>query len=527
MASPSLPLLFLFSALILSHTTFSLPTSQPSHGSGCDKSAASFIPTDGFLSTLRSTLDEIQRVVSIVSSFSGVLGGGLRMSSAVSDCLDLLDLSSDELSWSLSSSQATTTSFSGTGNRRSDLKSWLSAALSNQDTCKEGLDATDSMLGSLIATGLETVTSLVADSLSEVAVATGSNGGKGGRRLVEGFPTWIKSKERKLLQAAPQGIVADAVVAQDGTGNYKTIKEAVDAVPDMIEKRYVIHIKKGVYKENVEVKKKKWNVMLVGDGMGVTVISGNRNFIDGWTTYRSATLAVVGKGFIARDLTVENTAGPSKHQAVALRSDSDLSVFYLCSFEGYQDTLYAHALRQFYRDCKISGTVDFIFGDAAAVFQNCQLLARKPLPDQKNSVTAQGRKDPNQNTGFCFQFCNVSADVDLASALATSSPNQTYTYLGRPWKEYSRTVIMQSYIGNVVRPEGWLEWNGNFGLDTLFYGEFMNFGPGSGLASRVKWPGYHAMNNTGQVANFTVAQFIDGNLWLPSTGVKYTAGLTM
>jgi pectinesterase len=234
----------------------------------------------------------------------------------------------------------------------------------------------------------------------------------------------------------------------------------------------------------------------------------------------------VGKGFIARDLTVENTAGPSKHQAVALRSDSDLSVFYRCSFEGYQDTLYAHALRQFYRDCKISGTVDFVFGNAAAVFQNCQFLARKPLPDQKNSITAQGRKDPNQNTGFAFQFCNITADLDLAATNASSS-NQTYTYLGRPWKEYSRTIIMQSYIGSVVRPEGWLEWYGDFALDTLFYGEFMNFGPGSGLASRVKWPGYHAINSTGQVANFTVAQFIDGNLWLPSTGVKYTAGLMM
>lgn len=236
--------------------------------------------------------------------------------------------------------------------------------------------------------------------------------------------------------------------------------------------------------------------------------------------------AVSGKGFIARDLTIENTAGPTKHQAVALRSDSDLSAFYRCSFEGYQDTLYAHSLRQFYRDCRISGTVDFIFGNAAAVFQNCQIFVRRPLPDQKNSVTAHGRKDPNQNTGFALQFCNVSADSDLsATFLANATTNQTYTYLGRPWKEYSRTVIMQSYIGNVIRPEGWLEWNGTFGLDTLFYGEYMNFGPGSGLGGRVKWPGYHAMNSSAQAVNFTVAQFIDGNLWLPSTGVKYTAGL--
>ncbi|KAF3338952.1 pectinesterase-like protein [Carex littledalei] len=215
MATTSIPLLIFFSVLILSPFTLSSAKSASS----------SFIPSDSFLSTLRSTVEEIQTIVSIVSGFSDALGGGLRMSSAVSDCLDLLDLSSDELSWSLNSSQATTTSISksGTGNRRSDLSSWLSAALSNQDTCKEGLDDTDSMLGSLISTGLETITLLVADSLSMVADASGSNGRKGGRKLVEGFPTWIKSKERKLLQAAPQGIVADAVVAQDGTGNYKTV----------------------------------------------------------------------------------------------------------------------------------------------------------------------------------------------------------------------------------------------------------------------------------------------------------------
>ena len=232
--------------------------------------------------------------------------------------------------------------------------------------------------------------------------------------------------------------------------------------------------------------------------------------------------AVAGKGFIARDLTIENTAGPQKHQAVALRSDSDLSVFYRCEFSGYQDTLYAHSLRQFFRECRVTGTVDFVFGNAAAVFQNCQLFLRRPLPEQKNSVTAQGRKDPNQNTGFSFQFCNVSADADLVGFT-----NSTPTYLGRPWKEYSRTVFMQSYLGSLIRPEGWLEWNAEFALDTLYYAEYMNYGPGSGLGNRVKWPGYHALSDPAMVANFTVAQFIDGNMWLPSTGVKYTAGLTV
>uniref|UniRef100_K3YL78 Pectinesterase n=2 Tax=Setaria TaxID=4554 RepID=K3YL78_SETIT len=244
---------------------------------------------------------------------------------------------------------------------------------------------------------------------------------------------------------------------------------------------------------------------------------------------------VNGKGFIARDLTFENTAGPAKHQAVALRCDSDLSVFYRCAFEGYQDTLYAHSLRQFYRECRVTGTVDFVFGNAAAVFQGCLLLARLPLPAQKNSVTAQGRLDANMTTGFAFQFCNVSAHDELLAAAAGSAGNDTgngtaafptQTYLGRPWKQYSRVVFMQSYIGGVVRPEGWLAWDGEFALDTLYYGEYMNTGPGAGVGARVRWPGFHVMTSPAEAGNFTVAQFIEGNMWLPPTGVKYTAGLT-
>ena len=232
--------------------------------------------------------------------------------------------------------------------------------------------------------------------------------------------------------------------------------------------------------------------------------------------------AVSGRGFIARDITFQNTAGPEKHQAVALRSDSDLSVFYRCGIFGYQDSLYTHTMRQFFRECTITGTVDFIFGDATAVLQNCQIRAKKGLPTQKNTITAQGRKDPNEPTGFSFQFCNITADSDLVPFV-----NSTETYLGRPWKTYSRTIFMQSYMSDVIRPQGWLEWNGNFALDTLYYAEYMNSGAGAGVGNRVKWPGYHVLNSSSEASNFTVAQFIEGNLWLPSTGVAYTAGLTV
>lgn len=487
------------------------------------------VPVPEFVGSIRSTVGIIRQVMSIVSQFSGAFGD-FRVSNAVSDCLDLMDLSVDQLSWTVSASQNPNGKDNGTGNVNADMKTWLSGALINQDTCKEGFDGTNGIVKDLVAGSLDQVTSLIYDILSNIKPTPstppphgggkggGGGGGSGGRKLISSkkFPHWVKPHDRNLLQASTNGVAADAVVAADGTGNFTSIKDAIGAAPEYSSKRYVIYLKRGVYKEYVEISKKKWNIMMIGEGVNATVISGNRNFIDGWTTYRSATFAVKGQGFIARDITFENTAGPEKHQAVAFRSDSDLSVLYRCTIRGYQDTLYAHSQRQFYRECQITGTVDFIFGDGTVVFQNCQILARKGLPNQKNTITAQGRKEPVENTGFSIQFCNITVEPDVS--------NSTQTYLGRPWKLYSRTVIMQSYISNAIRPEGWLEWNGDFALNTLYYGEYMNHGPGAGLGARVKWPGYRVFNSSAQANNFTVSQFIVGNTWLPSTGVRYTAG---
>ncbi|MBA0861224.1 hypothetical protein Goshw_025783, partial [Gossypium schwendimanii] len=230
--------------------------------------------------------------------------------------------------------------------------------------------------------------------------------------------------------------------------------------------------------------------------------------------------AVVGEGFIAKGITFENSAGPSKHQAVALRSGSDLSAFYKCSFVAYQDTLYVHSLRQFYRECDIYGTVDFIFGNAAVVFQDCNLYARKPNPNQKNIFTAQGREDPNQNTGISILNCKIAAAADLVPVKSSFK-----TYLGRPWKEYSRTVIMRSYIDDSVDPAGWLEWNGTFALSTLYYGEYLNRGPGSNTSARVTWPGYRVINSSTEATQFTIEPFIQGNEWLNSSNIPFALGL--
>lgn len=230
--------------------------------------------------------------------------------------------------------------------------------------------------------------------------------------------------------------------------------------------------------------------------------------------------AVVGANFLARDITFQNTAGPAKHQAVALRVGSDLSAFYRCDILAYQDTLYVHSNRHFFVECFVAGTVDFIFGNGAAVFQDCDIHARRPDPGQKNMVTAQGRTDPNQNTGIVIQKSRIGATTDLKSVQGDFP-----TYLGRPWKEYSRTVIMQSAISDVIHPAGWHEWSGDFALDTLFYGEHDNTGPGASTESRIKWKGHKVITSSEEVESYTAENFIAGGSWLNSTGFPFSLGL--
>lgn len=146
-----------------------------------------------------------------------------------------------------------------------------------------------------------------------------------------------------------------------------------------------------------------------------------------------------GDGFVARNMTIRNTAGPESQQAVALRSNSDI--------KGYQDTLYVHSGRQFFRQCDVYGTVDFIFGNAASVFQNCRIFTRSP-PNGVNTITAQGRVNPNQTTG-----------IVIHNSVVREAPGGTgggvKTYLGRPWKEYARTVVMGTYLDRLID----LDWD--------------------------------------------------------------------
>jgi pectinesterase len=206
---------------------------------------------------------------------------------------------------------------------------------------------------------------------------------------------------------------------------------------------------------------------------------------------------------------------------VALLSESDQSVLYRCALRGYQDTLCASNLNQFYRECTITGTVDFIFGNATAVFQDCSILARRPIQGQENTITAQGRDGATSNGGFCFQACTVAGDEDFAA----HGKGTVQTYLGRPWKPYSRVIFMQTTISDVLDPKGWLPWEGEAPPDTLYYADYKNEGPGAATSGRVNWRGVHATIDASEASSFTVEKFINGNAWLPSTGVEYRPGL--
>ncbi|KAG9142243.1 hypothetical protein Leryth_007675 [Lithospermum erythrorhizon] len=435
---------------------------------------------------------------------------------ALESCQELLSLAIDHLNESLAvTDKSILDAFD-------DLGTWLSSAGTYQETCIDALlennNGTSSPLSLIASDILRLPSEYTSNSLAIISSIQSSVGAIGQRRLLmDETPAWLSFNERKLLQTPTSNIKFDAIVAKDGSGKYQTIRDALKDVPEKSDKRYIIYVKKGVYHENhVTVEKGHWNVMMVGDGMNSTIVTGSLNFIDGTPTFQTATFAVKGKGFIARDMEFVNSAGPLKHQAVALMSTADLSVFYRCKMDAFQDTLYPHSNRQFYRECTILGTVDFIFGNSAVILQNCNILPRKPNHGQQTTITAQGKIDPNQNTGIVIHNCIIKQYDDLTGV---------NNYLGRPWKNYSTTVFMKNNMGGFIHPNGWLPWVGNDAPPTIFYAEFQNYGPGAITTNRVKWRGLRLNLNANQVSRFTVKPFISGHKWLQRAGVRYNPNL--
>lgn len=194
-----------------------------------------------------------------------------------------------------------------------------------------------------------------------------------------------------------------------------------------------------------------------------------------------------------KDINFQNTTAPANYQAVALRASAESITFYRCLFDGFQDTIYAHHGKQFYRECTILGTIDFICGDAIAVFQSCLIEVCKPLNGQYIVITAQQRNDDGAS-GFVLQNCTLT--------LATPNAGDNVAmYLGRPWGNFSRIVIMQSCIDMFVNPRGWIV--------QPYYLEYQNKGVSADLKRRVKWTS--TTNDLRIVSNFIVRNFIHGD----------------
>ncbi|CAN1195864.1 Probable pectinesterase/pectinesterase inhibitor 35 [Linum perenne] len=422
--------------LIITSTTGTNPRLSPLHFSKSSRSSSSS-SSSLFDISVQKTLTHTQFALTTFSSSSASSG-------AVLDCLELLDDTLDQLS-------NVAYRHHNRAHTHDDVQTWLSASLTNQVTCKETLltliaasdnnnhDTTTKAQVLLLLSLAQNMTTTIENSLALYMNHIHTN--PLGRKLMlvdtsNKFPGWLSSGKKKVLESSLWKLEAHAVVAMDGSGTHTSIAMALRETVDADESS-VIYVKAGIYRESINIGTKQKNVMLVGDGKGKTVIVGNKNVHDGSTTFRSATVAAMGDGFMARDITFINDAGPTKHQAVALRVGSDHAVIYRCSIMGYQDTLYTHSKRQFYRDTDIYGTIDFIFGNSAAVFQNCNIYARKGGSYPNNFITAQGRSSPYQNTGISIHNCRVQPSPDLPVGSRS-------TYLGRPWKEYSRTVVMES-----------------------------------------------------------------------------------
>ncbi len=270
------------------------------------------------------------------------------------------------------------------------------------------------------------------------------------------------------------------VVAQDGSGDYSKIQEAVDAARDL-GPPLVVHIRNGVYQENLEIPSWKRQLTLIGESREGTIIRGDRHAGQigpngkPYTTFDSHTVLVAGDDIHIKSLTIENTSC-DRGQAVALHVEGDRFIAEDCTISGCQDSLYAGdgGSRQYYVDCLVEGTTDFIFGQATAVFERCEI---RSLKDSYITAAATPR---NQDFGLVFLGCRLTAGEGVSKV-----------YLGRPWRPHAKTVLINSELGGHIRPQGWHPWPGDPNYPdkekTAYFAEYNSRGEGARPDLRVSW----------------------------------------
>lgn len=264
-------------------------------------------------------------------------------------------------------------------------------------------------------------------------------------------------------------------VAQDGSGDFTSIQEAIDNAKSFPDERITIYIKNGVYHEKVKVHSWNTRLSLIGESKEKTIIRYGDHFkkIDrgGNSTFFTYTLLVQGNDFRAENLTIENNAG-EVGQAVALHVEADRCSFVNCNLIGNQDTLYAAGenARQYYKNCYIEGTTDFIFGAATAIFEDCTIHIKK------DSYITAASTPANVDYGYVFSNCKITAAAHVEKV-----------YLGRPWRNFAKTVFINCELPAEIRPEGWHNWSKPEAEKTAFYAEYNSSGPGADAKSRVEW----------------------------------------
>jgi pectinesterase len=263
-------------------------------------------------------------------------------------------------------------------------------------------------------------------------------------------------------------------VALDGTGDYSSIQEAIDHSKAFPDKKITILIKKGIYKEKVKIHEWNSNLTLIGESKEETVITFDDFFnkigLGRNSTFYTYTLLVDANDVVLKDLTIENSSG-DVGQAVALSVTSNRVGVINCNLLGNQDTLYANGNgKQYYKNCYIEGTTDFIFGNATAYFDNCIIHSKK------DSYITAASTPKDTCYGFVFKDCKLTASDVI-----------TKVYLGRPWRIYAKTVFMNCELGNHIVPEGWHNWSKPETENTSFFAEYKNSGAGANTIERAKW----------------------------------------
>lgn len=305
-----------------------------------------------------------------------------------------------------------------------------------------------------------------------------------------------------LIPLALNLSAAELVVAQDGSGQYRTVQSAIDAAPVKATKPCVIHIKPGIYHEKIVVPREKTFLRFVGDHADTTVLTFDLNAnspgADGKPigTHGTASTVVAGNDFTALNITFENPAG-TNGQALAIDVAADCAAFYQCRFVGWQDTILEESGRHYYEQCYIAGSVDFIFGWATAYFDHCHLHCRG-----NGFITAASTPETN-SFGYVFADCRV-----------TSEPVVRWIYLGRPWRPHAHVIFLNAELPAQIKPGGWNNWDNPENEKTARFAEYNSTGPGANAAARVTWS---KQLNEAEAKAITVERVLGGrDGWKPA-----------